>query len=161
MKPVLDVCCGSRMFYFDKSDERVLFGDIRSENHVLCDGRALEIKPDVLIDFTKLPFADKSFKLVVFDPPHLNNVGASSWMAKKYGRLTENWQQMIKDGFAECFRVLDENSVLIFKWNETQIPLSEILSLTPHKPLFGHRSGKASKTHWITFLTNQTEKGRA
>jgi len=24
--------------------------------------------------------------------------------------------------------------------------------LTEHKPLFGHPSGKAQKTHWVTFM---------
>jgi len=28
----------------------------------------------------------------------------------------------------------------------------EILALTPERPLYGHKSGKASKTHWIAFL---------
>ena len=54
-----------------KQDQRVLFGDQRTESHVLSDGRALEIKPDVKLDFTKLPFDNNTFKLVVFDPPHL------------------------------------------------------------------------------------------
>ena len=52
---VLDPCCGSRMMWFDKQDQRVLFGDQRTESHVLSDGRALEIKPDVKLDFTNLP----------------------------------------------------------------------------------------------------------
>ncbi|HHZ8299539.1 TPA: SAM-dependent methyltransferase, partial [Proteus mirabilis] len=29
MKSILDMCCGSRMFYFDKQDDHVLFNDIR------------------------------------------------------------------------------------------------------------------------------------
>lgn len=37
---VLDPASGSRMMYFDKADDRVLFGDIRTESHILCDGRA-------------------------------------------------------------------------------------------------------------------------
>lgn len=49
--PVLDPASGSRMFYFDKADPRVTFGDIRTEDHVLCDGRALSIAPDVEMDF--------------------------------------------------------------------------------------------------------------
>lgn len=59
------------MFYFDPKDERVLFGDIRSEEHVLCDGRALNINPDAYTDFRDLPFPDESFRVVVFDPPHV------------------------------------------------------------------------------------------
>jgi SAM-dependent methyltransferase len=151
--PVLDPASGSRMFYFDKEDERVTFGDIRSESHILCDGRALEIKPDTIMDFRAIPFPDESFRVVVFDPPHLVRVGENAWMGKKYGRLnTETWRDDIAQGFAECFRVLAPNGVLIFKWNETQIPVREILALTDAKPLVGHRSGKTAKTHWVTFL---------
>lgn len=42
--------------------------------------------------------------------------------------------------------------ILIFKWNEDQIKVSEILALTNEKPLFGHKSGKRMSTHWITFM---------
>lgn len=30
-KIILDACCGSRMFWFDKENPRVLFADIRTE----------------------------------------------------------------------------------------------------------------------------------
>lgn len=149
---VLDPASGSRMFYFDKSDPRVLFGDQRREQHVLCDGRALDVNPDEIMDFRYLPYADGSFRVVVFDPPHLVRVGKSSWTFKKYGGLLSTWNEDLTAGFAECFRVLAEHGVLIFKWNETQIPVSQILALTPHKPLVGHRSGKRSDTHWVTFI---------
>lgn len=151
--PILDPASGSRMMYFDSSDQRVLFGDIRSEEHVLCDGRTLSINPDVLMDFRDMPFADETFSLVSFDPPHLVNAGPKSWQAAKYGRLSKDtWREDLSAGFAECFRVLKPHGVLIFKWNETQILVREILALTPEVPVFGHRSGKAAKTHWITFM---------
>lgn len=70
----------------------------------------------------------------------------------KYGALYSDWRDMLRKGFAECLRVLESNGVLIFKWNETDIPVREILQLTPQKPLFGNRSGKLSKTHWICFI---------
>lgn len=150
---VLDPASGSRMFYFDKADPRVVFGDIRSESHVLCDGRALDVRPDQIMDFRDLPQDDGTFSVVIFDPPHLVRVGRRSWMFKKYGALdATTWREDLAAGFAECFRVLTPNGVLIFKWNETQIPISQILALTPHKPLVGHRSGKAANTHWVTFL---------
>lgn len=152
MTKILDVCCGGRMFWFDKQDGRATFCDIRSEQHILCDGRELTISPDVQCDFTNLPFADNSFYMVVFDPPHLTKVGHNSWLAKKYGQLKENWQQMIADGFKECFRVLKPNGTLIFKWSETDIKVSQILSLTDQKPVIGHKSGKMANTHWICFL---------
>ena len=48
---ILDPCCGSRMFWFDKGDQRALFGDIRDEEHVLCNGRVLNIEPNVIMDY--------------------------------------------------------------------------------------------------------------
>ena len=149
----LDPASGSRMFYFDKEDTRVVFGDIRNEEHVLSDGRHLSISPDMEMDFRDLPFRDNTFRVVIFDPPHLVRVGENAWMRKKYGRLdSTNWQEDMRRGFSECFRVLAEYGVLIFKWNETQIPLSKILALTEQLPLVGHKSGKASNTHWVTFV---------
>lgn len=151
---VLDPASGSRMFYFDREDPRVVFGDIRSESHILCDGRALEVSPDALMDYRALPHTDESFRVVVFDPPHLTRVGRNGWMFKKYGGLdVTTWREDLAAGFAECFRVLAPDGVLIFKWNETQIPVREVLALTPHKPLVGHvRTGKSADTHWVTFL---------
>ena len=152
MKKILDPCCGSRMFWFDKENPVTVFGDKRQEDHILCDERTLSINPDVVMDFQDMPFDDGSFKLVVFDPPHLEKLGDNSWIAKKYGKLQSDWKIVLKNGFSECFRVLVDDGILIFKWNETQFTTSEILKLTPNKPLFGHKSGKASKTHWICFM---------
>lgn len=140
------------MFHFNKENPIVLFADNRRESHILCDGRSLEINPDSLVDFTNMPYDDDSFYVVVFDPPHLKIAGKKSWMAKKYGVLGTDWREDLRAGFAECFRVLKPNGVLIFKWNETQIPTREVLALTPIPPLVGHISGKASNTHWVTFL---------
>lgn len=151
-KKILDACCGSRMFWFDKQNPLVLFQDIREEEHTLCDGRLLEVKPDVVGDFRKMEFKDNTFKLVVFDPPHLHKLGQDTWMAKKYGTLLPTWEQDIKLGFDECMRVLQKDGILIFKWNEHQIKLNQILSIIPYKPLFGHTSGKHGKTVWIAFM---------
>lgn len=106
----------------------------------------------LLTSFFDMPNHDNSFSVVVFDPPHLIKAGDKSWLALKYGKLGQNWKQDIKQGFSECFRVLKPNGVLIFKWNEIQIPVKEILTLTDKKPVFGHKSGKRSDTHWITFM---------
>src|SRR5437762_3229393 len=105
-KTILDACCGSRMFWFDKSNPAAVYGDIRTEDHILCDGRALNIAPDVEMDFTAIPFPDSTFRLVVFDPPHIENLGKNSWMAKKYGVLGGGWEDELKQGFDECLRVL-------------------------------------------------------
>ncbi|MDF7681236.1 class I SAM-dependent methyltransferase [Enterobacteriaceae bacterium ESL0689] len=150
---VLDVCCGSRMFWHDKSDSRAIFSDIRAEQHTLCDGRKLVISPDIIADFKSLPFANASFPVVVFDPPHLVRVGDNAWMGKKYGRLNKDtWRDDLRAGFKEAFRVLRPQGVLIFKWNETQIPVNQILALTSEKPIISQRTGKNDKTHWIIFI---------
>ncbi|XGU46156.1 SAM-dependent methyltransferase [Fusobacterium necrophorum subsp. funduliforme] len=149
MKRILDVCCGSKMFWFQKNRDDTIYMDIREFEDVLCDGRKLKISPDVVADFRNIPFSDNSFKLVVFDPPHLLRVGEKSWLVKKYGRLSENWKDDIKQGFKECFRVLEPFGILVFKWNEEQIKLSEILKLTDRVPLFGN---KRAKTHWLVFV---------
>ncbi|ENP0647062.1 SAM-dependent methyltransferase, partial [Enterobacter hormaechei] len=43
-KIILDMCCGSRMFWLNKCDSRAVFTDIRCEEHELCDGRRLVIR---------------------------------------------------------------------------------------------------------------------
>lgn len=149
---ILDPCCGSRMFWLDRNNPDVVFGDIRTHEETLCDGRKLVINPDVNLDFTKLPFEAGQFNLVVFDPPHLHTAGPKSWLAAKYGKLSENWQDDIRNGFSECFRVLHADGTLIFKWNETQIKVKEVLALTEIKPLFGHISGRKGLTHWLVFM---------
>lgn len=149
---VLDACCGSRMFWFDKRNRAAVYVDKRKERHVLCDGRLLSVDPDIKADFTDLPFPDERFAVVVFDPPHLVRSGPKSWMAKKYGKLQGDWREELRAGFVECFRVLKPEGTLIFKWNEVQVPVSQILSLSPVSPLIGNRCGKREKTHWIVFM---------
>lgn len=149
MTKILDVCCGSRMFYYDRNNKNVTYADCRQLETTLCDGRKLEIKPDVIIDFRALPYEDKSFDLVVFDPPHLIRGGDNSWIVQKYGRLSSNWQDDIRQAFCECFRVLKPNGTLIFKWNEEQIPFNDAIKLAPQKPLLGDKRGK---TRWVVFV---------
>lgn len=159
-KRVLDPCCGSRMFWFDRQNTDVVFGDRRSETITVTDRsrgntsgvRTLHIEPDVLMDFRALPYPDGAFKLVSFDPPHLVHAGPKSWLAAKYGKLGPDWPEDLRQGFAECFRVLAVDGVLIFKWNETQVKVADVLALTDVPPLFGHPSGRKGMTHWIVFM---------
>jgi ubiquinone/menaquinone biosynthesis C-methylase UbiE len=148
---IIDVCCGSKMFWFDKNNPATVFMDIRELEDTLCDGRKLFIKPDIIGDFKDIPFSDNTFKLAVFDPPHLLKVGESSWLAKKYGKLSESWKDDIKQGFEECMRVLQPHGILIFKWNEEQIKIKDVLATIKYKPLFGD---KRSKTMWMVFMKN-------
>ena len=149
MKRVLDACCGSRMFYFDKRDPDVIFADVRELETTLCDGRTLLVKPDVKMDFRDMPYADNSFKVVVFDPPHLREAGTGSWLAKKYGILPKDWKMYLKQGFDECLRVLEPDGLLVFKWSEDQIKFSEVIKTFGEKPLLGDQRGK---TRWVVFI---------
>ncbi|HZK28049.1 MAG TPA: SAM-dependent methyltransferase [Thermoclostridium sp.] len=150
MQRVLDATAGSKMIWFDKENPDALYMDNRQLTTTLCDGRTLNVHPDVIADFRNMPFDDNSFYLVVFDPPHLKSVGESSWLAKKYGKLNKDtWQGDIRQGFRECMRVLKPNGTLVFKWNEEQVKLKEILEVIEYKPLFGNRR---AKTHWIVFI---------
>ena len=151
MKPILDACCGSRMFWFNKDHEDVLYMDNRQLSETLCDGRALNVNPDIVADFRDMPFDDETFHLVVFDPPHLKQAGENSWLAKKYGKLDETWSFDIRQGFTECMRVLKPYGTLVFKWNEEQVSLKEVLDAIGYKPLFGNRN-RGTKTHWLVFM---------
>lgn len=160
-KKILDMTCGSRTIWFNKEHPAAIYCDKRRENFEGTFGKArtsvhtCHVDPDVLCDFTNLPFPDESFPLVVFDPPHLTGAKETAWLVKKYGKLDENWQQMLHDGFHEGMRVLKPDGVLISKWSEYDIPAEEVWKAIGQKPLFGHHSGKKSTTFWGCFMKGQ------
>ena len=162
-KKILDVTCGTRTIWFNKNHPNAIYCDKRDEaltgiwksTNGLSE-RTCYVHPDIQCDFTCLPFDDNSFSLVVFDPPHLIRAGDNSWMVKKYGKLSQGWEQTIREGFMECMRVLKPDGVLIFKWSETQIPADRLWRAIGRKPLFGHHSGKKSKTFWGCFMKGVT-----
>ena len=154
-KFILDATAGYRMMWFNKQHPNALYIDQRPE----CE-------PDEIQDFTKLPYPDKTFKLIVFDPPHIKRTSENlnSNMIRDFGYLQpETWQDEIKKGFIELWRCLENNGVLIFKWCNVYFPSNIILKLFPVKPLFyqisaSHKrsnSGKKLKrvkTLWFCFM---------
>lgn len=161
-KLVLDATCSGRSMWFQKNFKHALFVDIRKiSKGSFPHSPNFEICPDIQADFRDLPLPDKSFRLVVFDPPHLKSLDLNSWIGGKYGVLDpDTWREDIRKGFMECWRVLDDYGVLIFKWSKSldgrksrDISTAEILRLIhPIKPLFGHPSGSKINTIWMTFL---------
>lgn len=148
-KPILDACCGGRMFHFDKHNPNVCFMDCRTTYERLESGHVIDVNPDIVGDFRDMPFADQTFNLVIFDPPHLLNAGQNSWLRKKYGALNKDtWQADITAGFNECWRVLSPGGTLVFKWNDDQIALPKLLPLFHQTPIVGQ---KRQKTHWLVF----------
>ena len=154
--PILDACCGGRMFYFDKHDPRVVGQDIRTVplHKIESNGSYFEVRPDVVGDFREMKFPDESFSCVIFDPPHLN-CGKSSFMFYKYGTLlTETWKDDLARGFAECFRVLKPNGTLVFKWCDSYKSLDTVLELAPkeYPPLLWHKAISRSEKKYTYFV---------
>jgi hypothetical protein len=101
---------------------RVLFPDARTAldttygNGAFWDGSAhVEVTahdanparaPGGVEDFTKLTYADDSFDVVLFDPPHVADAGADSVMGQRYGTYSgDQLQQAIVAGTGEAWRV--------------------------------------------------------
>ena len=76
-------------------------------------------------------------------------------LVRKYGKLPEEWKTFMEKAFKECFRVLKNDGVLVFKWNCEQIPFAEVIKLSPYKPIFGD---KRAKTRWTVFVKNSSLK---
>ena len=153
-KYILDVCCGLRAMWFNKEHPNVIYHDKRIRPKGFDDFRPnFEISPDIQGDWKKLPWADHTFKLVVMDPPHIITHEDSHRMVKYYGHLErETWKDEIKQGFDECWRVLEPFGVLIFKWSEASIKKKELLQVLDKEPLFGHPNGSRVPCHWLTFM---------
>jgi SAM-dependent methyltransferase len=137
------------MFWWDKENPLATFIDKREFEGKACDGRNLKVAPDIVMDFTHLDFPDDTYDLVVFDPPHLVRAWDKSWLAQKYGRLEKDWRVDLKKWFDEWLRVLKPTGTLIFKWNEYQVKVQEIIKIFGVDPLFGNRTSK--NTLWIVY----------
>ena len=155
---ILDVCCGSRMFWYDKHEEHTTYMDIRKAAYTATDRgkeRRIEINPDVLADWKHIPFTDETFDLVVFDPPHLIRAGKTSWLAKKYGTLDlMTWPSELHKAFQEIMRLLKPTGTVLFKWNDEQIPVKEVFKAFGQQPILGDMR---SKTKWSVFIKNERD----
>ena len=157
---VLDMCCGGKLFYYEKDCPQVIFQDIRHGLFEYPVNRYLEVSPTIIGDFTDMKnISDGSywtgFSLVVFDPPHLLRAGENSFLRTKYGVLQKDWKESIQKGFENGFRVLRSNGVLLFKWSDVQIPHKDVIELSPYRPLLGDKRGT---TRWTVFIKSQCMK---
>jgi len=154
-KLILDACCGGRMFWHNKNHPKTIYVDNRKRDKGHCEGKPNhEVNPDYIMDFRKLDFPDNTFKLVIFDPPHIFAPEEDTCvMTKCYGRLNpETWKNDIKDGFNECWRVCEENGLILFKWNECRVKMPELLDILPKEPLLRDMRRGLSKSHWMIFI---------
>ena len=159
-KYILDVCCGGRQFWVNKHHPHTIYID----NRVCKKGHNWHrpnhsVEPDIQMDFRNLDFPDKSFKLVVFDPPHIFHSSDKAVIEKQYGALDKDtWREDLKQGFDECWRVLEDYGILIFKWNEARVKKGDILKLFFQQPLFGHSARSNLKSHWLCFMKTPREE---
>jgi|TARA_R100000501_G_C2624814_1_gene118143 hypothetical protein len=166
-KFILDACCSSRMFWFNKKHPNTIFQDIREEEKGFVNNRQnREIKPDIIGDFRNMSFKDKSFKLIIWDPPHIiQKYNANCRMIAIYGSLEpETWQDDLKKGFNDIWRVLDDFGVLIFKWSEVDrwgqrkysAKLKDIIRLFHTEPLIAQKvkwtKDNQFATYWCCFM---------
>mgnify|MGYP005670013421 FL=1 len=153
MKFILDACCGGRHWWIDKNNKNTIYMDIRSEpKGTISLQTNWSVQPDIISSYTDMPFENESFNLVAWDIPHKIKKDKGI-ITKKYGYLGNDWKKNTRDGFNECFRVLKDKGVLIFKFNDLDIQFKEILSLFPVKPLFGTPTKKGvNNTAFFVFM---------
>lgn len=161
-KFILDACCSVKAMWYDKNNPNVIYQDIRKEESGFMGyGRKEGIFPDIIMDYRQMAYKDKTFKLVVFEPPHLSQLGKTSLFRKKFGALdTLTWQEDLALAFRECLRVLEDYGILIFKWSDSEIPFKSVLELCPIKPLFSNTTNykATSVTKWFAFMKTDRQK---
>lgn len=140
---VLDATAGGKhIWHRDMKDaDRVVYADRRVIDELELQP-GWECRPTVRCDFRELPFADATFDLVCFDPPHrINDDGMehlTGVVLKKYGALrAETWQSDLRAAFDELWRVLRPGGTLTFKWADETKPHDAVLDQLDRTPLYG------------------------
>jgi hypothetical protein len=163
-KFILDATAGFRMMWFNKHDPNTLYIDKRPE-----------VEPDQVADWTKtLPYPNESFKLIIFDPPHIiKNSGIGNFDSnniRTYGILQADTVAIdIKNAFSEFWRLLQPYGILLFKWNTTSTSSDELIKLAPCPPLIyqisasnqivNKKTGKKTNQNSMVLFYEETAKG--
>lgn len=163
---ILDATCGGRSIWHPENKDRddTLYIDKREEESGFLGReeygyrpRNYSIEPDEQQDFRDLPYDDESFNLIVFDPPHAIRSDGMETLAgvthKKWGCLhAETWQEDLRQGFSDLWRVLSPGGTLVFKFADESADFDEVLSLAPTDPLFGTSIKDGTvETRWFVF----------
>jgi hypothetical protein len=124
---ILDLSSGRRAVWWEKSWPDAIYIDIRPA-----------MKPDVVCDSRMLPFRDKSFSLIIFDPPHECVSGNSG---ARYGHYPREYiRELVRETAKEAHRVAKDDAFMAFKWNTHAYPFDKIFGMmfTYWRILFGH-----------------------
>ena len=166
---ILDACCGGRMWWWNKNHPLAIYMD----NRVVPKGQQTGIgsesrhgsgswacEPDVVGDFRDMPFDDETFRMVLFDPPHVIRDEIRGHVTLQYGALPKaTAPEDLRRGFAECWRVLALGGSLIFKWAGDP---GRVRPFFPAVPIVGTkvvRGGGGLGTRWFVFYKPLTGIG--
>lgn len=153
---ILDMSAGNRAIWIEKQYPDAIFVDLRQV-----------VRPDIVADTRRLPFADGIFDLVVFDPPH-HAFNDRSVMSKTYGAIsTVAMKETISVSAIEAARVSKPGALMALKWNDGDYKLGKALELIGRNwlALFGHQvstkmkrpsRNQWSSTYWIMLLRQAT-----
>lgn len=138
------------MWWWDKKHPLAVYMDKRVAPRGTAANRPnWECAPDLLADFRELPFANESFRLVLFDPPHEVRRSPGGHVRAMYGELhPDTEQEDLARGFAECWRVLAAGGTLVFKWAGA---LDRVRRHFPAQPVVGTRVPRGGQTRWFIF----------
>jgi len=156
---ILDATCGGRSIWLpgQKDHDETLFVDNRELESTGQEGRTYSVDPDEIQDFRDLEYADEQFDHVVFDPPHAirpnGQEDLKGYVTKAYGALhAETWQNDLRRGFEELWRVLKPGGTLVFKFADNAADFRDVLDLAPVEPLYGTTTKKQNaETRWFLF----------
>jgi len=171
---ILDATAGNRSIYTYKNSENIIFADMEKE---------LWIKPTIYADSRKLPFKDKAFHTVIYDPPHdwgddKFDFKIGEWAKKRsWGRRIpfqstyygwdkyRNKTEIIKYLYysqKEFARVTVDTGLLLFKWCEVNMKISRVLTVLTEWRLLVEipvtdvaQTYGGKQTYWLILEKNQ------
>jgi len=163
---ILDACCGGKSMYHSLNNQftqdEIVYIDIRKGTFT-CPYKgtiAAVIKPTILADCKHLPFRDNTFRLIIFDPPHLSTLWKSDLEAR-YGSIdVANFRLMLRAVNEEFYRVLKIQGILLTKTLDRQRRSSYMRPfLSNFKCLLdidyrskGKENTSQNTTHWHVFI---------
>lgn len=173
---ILDATAGYRSMYELKDNTSIIYIDVE---------RQLLTKPTVFCDNTKTPFMDKQFDTIFYDPPHgfgenpfdhtIMKDDTRSALTHKYPFATSyyGWDKY-KSQYAlithiyraqrEFHRILKDDGLLWFKWNEARIALNRVLCMFEDWDILmciniadPNKTWGKGKSYWIALTKKKKE----